>query len=87
MLVVPYLEHPTTKFHNVWDERQSLSTATFNGPIVPAPDNDGKLAWSIGGMITGKKIPKNLEKNLSQCHTVHHRSYMDSPESEPGPPK
>jgi hypothetical protein len=30
--------------------------------------------------------PKYSEKNLSQCHSVRHKSHMDCPGIEPGPP-
>jgi hypothetical protein len=44
------------------------------------------LKWSTGGMkLTGKL--KYSKKILSQCHFVHHKSHMDRPGIEPGPPR
>jgi len=38
--------------------------------------------WSIGRiMLTGKN--QNTEKNLAQCHSVHHKSHTDWSTSEP----
>jgi hypothetical protein len=34
-------------------------------------------------ILTGEN-EKYSEKNLSQCHCVHHKSHMDCPEIEPG---
>jgi hypothetical protein len=31
--------------------------------------------------------PKYSGKNLSQCHFVHHKSLMDGPRIEHGPPR
>jgi hypothetical protein len=34
-----------------------------------------------------RRKPKYSGKNLSQCHFVNHKSHMDSPGIEPGPPR
>jgi len=36
---------------------------------------------------TNKGKPKNLKKNLSQCHFVNHESHTDWCGHEPTPPK
>jgi hypothetical protein len=34
---------------------------------------------------TDRIKPKYYEKNLCQCHIVHHKSHMDWTEIKPGP--
>ena len=36
---------------------------------------------------TDRGKPKYVGKNLSQCHFIHHKSHMDSPEIEPELPR
>jgi hypothetical protein len=55
-----------------------LWTATTNGPIVHSPDNiyeHGDPWWNY----TDRRKVKIWQKNLSQCHFVHHKSHKDWP--------
>jgi hypothetical protein len=42
-----------------------------------------ELTWNN----TDRRKPKNFEKNLSQCHSVHRKSHMDWSGRVPGPPR
>jgi hypothetical protein len=54
------------------DEQFLLSSFTSNGAPVE---------WN------GQGKADNSEKNLSQCHFIHHKPHMDWPGIEPGPPQ
>jgi hypothetical protein len=58
-----------------------LLTAATIGPIIYSPGVCGEPRWNIS---RGK--PKNSNKNLTQYHFVHHKSYLNWPGREPGPP-
>jgi hypothetical protein len=49
---------------------------------IPRLYEFGERRWN--NIDRGK--PKNSEKNLYQCHFVHHKSHMDWPWRETGPP-
>jgi hypothetical protein len=43
----------------------------------------GERRWND----TDRGKTKNSEKNLSQCHFVHHKYHKDWPKREPGTPR
>jgi hypothetical protein len=45
-------------------------------PIVH-PSDDTCMNMEQQWNDTDRGKPKDLEKNLSQCHLVHHKSHMD----------
>jgi hypothetical protein len=51
-----------------------LNWAT-NGPTVHHPDDT--LSEYRAALQYDRKKPKDLKKNLSQCHFVHHKAHMD----------
>jgi hypothetical protein len=64
--------------------RQGLWTAATNGPIVHPWYIEYGQPWRND---TDRGKPRNSDKNLSQCHSVHHKSHMDWPGCESGSPR
>jgi hypothetical protein len=59
-----------------------LWTAATKEHIVHTPDDKN---WRAKWNDTDRGNPKNSEKNLSQCHSIHYKSHMDWPGREPVP--
>ena len=41
--------------------------------------------WGSGGLILIGEKPKDLERNLFQCHYFHYKSHIELPGLKPGP--
>jgi hypothetical protein len=58
-----------------WDYVSELRPPTGLLFIPQMIYDSGEPRWNS----SDKKIPKNSEEILSQCHFVHHKSHMDWP--------
>jgi hypothetical protein len=46
--------------------------------VGPVPHlRDDRRIWSFCGMVTDRGKLEFLERNLSQCHSIHHKSNME----------
>jgi hypothetical protein len=67
-----------------WGETMYLWNWASNRPFVhPSDDLWVSMEQQWNDIDRGKL--KDSEKNLSQCHSVHHKSHMDWLGCEPGP--
>jgi hypothetical protein len=62
--------------------RQCLWTAASNGPVIQSPGDT--WVWKSTAEWYRQGKPKNSEKNLSECHFVHYKSYRTKPSATPG---
>jgi hypothetical protein len=64
-----------------WGELHPL-IASISRHTVNPPDD---MSWRVTVELYWQGKPKNSEKNLSQCHSVHHKSHMYWTGRKPGP--
>jgi hypothetical protein len=65
---------------------ETLWNWAVNGPFIH-PQDGTRVNMEHRWNDTDREKPNNSEKNLSQCHFVYHKSHIDSPGREPGPPR
>jgi hypothetical protein len=64
----------------------SLWNWACNRPLIHPP-NDIWVNMEQWWNDIDMEKPKDSEKDLFQCHFIHHKSHMDWPGRETGPPR
>jgi hypothetical protein len=85
VLILSLHVHPGQDVVHVDGARLCLWTATTNGNIVQPPHVILEWRTMVEWYWHGKL--QYSEQTLSQCHFIHHKSHLDCPGRQPGPPR